>query len=73
MGYDYNSYTEIYEDKIYTASLSYDTAPNPFYHTLKSAGIIDVLDKVNLDFSGPNVTADFVKARALFPVNNLSK
>ena len=73
VGFDYNSYTEIYEDKIYTATLSYDTAPNPFYHTLKSAGIIDVLDNVNLDFSGPNVAADIVKARALFPVNNLSK
>ncbi|MGB2128353.1 MAG: hypothetical protein ACPHXR_02640 [Flavicella sp.] len=74
---EYNSdlgyYEYYYVDKIYTASLSYDDAPNPFYYTLKSAGIIDILDNVDLIMSSSLKVEEIVKARKLFPVNNLSK
>lgn len=57
----------------YTAVLSYDDKPNPYFHSLKAAGLIDVLDKIKLNFDMNANSAKLVQARMLLPVNNLSK
>lgn len=57
----------------YTAVLSYDDKPNPYFHTLKAAGLIDVLDKIKLNFEMNANSAKLVQARMLLPVNNLSR
>ena len=62
-----------YVTKLYTASLGYDDAPNPFYYTMESAGLIDVLDNVQLNFPMTPQSPEIVQARLLFPVNNLSQ
>ncbi|UNY99548.1 hypothetical protein MQE36_04185 [Zhouia spongiae] len=69
--YDYENDT--YTDLVYTAEVSYDEAPSPYFFTLKAAGVIDVLDKVQLNFSASPESAEILKAKALFPVNNISK
>ena len=60
-----------YVSKVYTANLAYDDAPNPFHHTMKAAGLIDVLDNVQLNFSMTPQSQEIVQARLLYPVNNL--
>jgi len=62
-----------YIAKVYTANLEYDDAPNPFYYTMKSGGLIDMLDNVQLNFSMTPQSSEIVQARLLFPVNNLSQ
>ncbi|MBD0831314.1 hypothetical protein [Aestuariibaculum sediminum] len=69
----YNEDTYEYENVDYTAEISYDDTPNPFFYTLKAAGIIDVLDGVELNFSLPQQAANIIKARTLLPLNNPSK
>ncbi|CDF80767.1 conserved hypothetical protein [Formosa agariphila KMM 3901] len=66
---DYNYDTNEYIIKEYTAEIKYDDAPNPYYYTLESAGIIDALDKVKLNFS-LNQSSEILRAKALFPLNN---
>ncbi|MFV0484069.1 MAG: hypothetical protein ACK5MG_08260 [Bacteroidales bacterium] len=56
----------------YTAEISYETAHNPYYSTLKAGGIIEVLNNVDLNFGSLEVPT-LVKAKTLFPVNNLKK
>ena len=68
--YDYNSGEYGIEE--YTAVLNYDAAPNPYYYTLESAGIISALDKVKLNFSLIQAT-ELVRAKTLFPLNNPSQ
>ena len=64
----------IYEDGFNSNALigeiSYDSYPNPFFYTFKAAGIIDVLDKVELNFGSTNPL--IMKAKQLFPNNNIS-
>lgn len=62
-----------YISKVYTATLAYDDAPNPFYYTMAAGGLIDVLDNVQLNFSLTPQSSEIVQARLLFPVNNLSQ
>lgn len=69
--YDYDSNT--YITKIYTADISYDDTHNPYFYTLKSAGIIQVLDGVQLNFSINPQIPEIVQARMFFPVNNPSQ
>lgn len=69
--YDYNSGT--YTTVEYTAEISYDTEPNPYFYTLQAAGIIEVLDNVELNFSLNPQTPEIVQARALFPLNNIKR
>lgn len=69
--YDYNSNTFV--PKIYTADISYDETHNPYYYTLKAAGIIEVLDGVQLNFSLNPQVPEIVQARMFFPVNNPSQ
>ena len=73
-------YEEEYDDNFeenvineYTAELSYDETHNPFFYTLESAGIITVLDNVQLNFSLNPEMPSILQARLLFPVNNLSQ
>ncbi|MBC8643317.1 hypothetical protein H9W95_01900 [Flavobacterium lindanitolerans] len=54
----------------FTAKVTYDTAPNTFFYTLKAAGIIDVLDNVELNLNMQSLPPEIVKAKLLLPVNN---
>ncbi len=56
----------------FTATLSYDNTPNPFFYTMRAGRIIEVLDNVELEFSMAPQPSEIVLARMLFPVNNLS-
>jgi hypothetical protein len=69
--YDYDSDT--YTTKIYTADISYDDTHNPYFYTLEAAGIIEVLDGVQLNFGINPQLPEIVQARMFFPVNNPSQ
>ncbi|MEJ4088331.1 hypothetical protein [Galbibacter orientalis] len=66
--YDYEIQDYVYEQ--YTAELEYDNVPNPYFHTLKAAGFIEAMDKVQLNFSMTPQASEIVAARNLFPNNN---
>lgn len=57
----------------FTAKVTYDAAPNTFFYTLKAAGIIDVLDNVELNLNMQSLPQEIVEARLLLPVNNPTK
>ena len=57
----------------YYAEIEYDATPNPFFYTLEAAGIIDVLDNVDLNFSMDVQAPEIVQARLLLPTNNIKK
>lgn len=57
----------------YFAEIEYDQTPNPFFHTLDAAGIISVLDDVELNFSMDVQAPEIVQARLLLPTNNIKK
>ncbi len=67
-------YLQVIDDdfvsEVLTGEIIYDANPNPFFYTLKAAKIIDVLDRVELDF-GPQ-TPSIIKARKLLPFNNIT-
>lgn len=69
----YNNDLEEYETVELTALISYDDAPNPFFYTLKAAGIIDVLDNVSLNMGINMQASEVISAKQLFPLNNISK
>ena len=69
---EYDYMTDTYDILEYYAEVSYDDAPNPFFYTLEAAGIIDVLDDVELNFSMDIQSPEIVQARMLLPVNNIS-
>ncbi|GAB5398502.1 MAG: hypothetical protein Aureis2KO_00870 [Aureisphaera sp.] len=54
----------------YTAEIGYDNTHNPYYYTLDAARMIDVLDRVDVDFSMAPQPSEIVQARMLFPLNN---
>ena len=64
---------EVYEDgygsDVLIGNIIYDPNPNPFFYTLKAAGIIDVLDRIDLNFGITNPS--IIKARLLLPYNNI--
>ncbi len=68
--YEYidGQYVETTEEFI--ATITYDATPNPYFYTFQAAGLIAVMDKVELNFSMLPQPAEIIKARALFPVNN---
>lgn len=70
---EYNYASGINEVFQYTLEISYDDKPNPFYYTLESAGIIDVLDGVEFNLSMTPQAPELVRAKALFPNNNPSQ
>lgn len=55
---------------VLTGDISYHTNPSPFFYTLKAAGILEVLDNVQLSFGLTNST--LIKARKLVPYNNIT-
>jgi len=57
----------------YTAEIDYDSAHNPYFHTMKAGGVISVLDDINLEFSINPQSPDLVQARALLPLKNPSQ
>ena len=63
-------YEDGYDSDVLTGTIIYDPNPNPFFYTLKAAGIIDVLDKVDLNFGYTNPS--IVQARQLLPYNNIT-
>ena len=70
---DYDFNTNNYTTSIYTADITYDNTPNPYFYTLAAGGIIEVLDDVQLNFSINPQVPQIVQARLLLPVNNLSQ
>lgn len=69
--YNYDTWeSEVFE---YTAEVTYDDVHNPYFYTLESAGIIEILDKVQLNFSAVPQSPEIVQAKLLFPKNNPSK
>lgn len=80
LGYDSKgnpTLLELYEDDYYTgerytykATLTYDTNPFAFYYTLDAAGIIDVLNNTQLNFSMIAASPEIILAKLLLPVNN---
>lgn len=65
---------EWFEDGYYAdplvGEITYDPNPNPFFYTLKAAKIIDVMDRVSLNFGGQGQS--IIKARQLLPYNNIN-
>jgi len=57
----------------FTAEITYDEAPNTFFYTMKAAGIIDVLDNVELNMNMQSVPQEIIRAKLLLPVNNAIK
>ena len=70
---EYNTTTHMYETQNYTAEVTYDEAHNPYFYTLEAAGIIEVLDGVQLNLSMTPQSSEVINAKKLFPVNNPSK
>ena len=66
----YDSATRETRIREYTAVVTYDTAPNPYFYTLKAAGIIEVLDGVQLEIGLTPQASELVRARALLFMNN---
>ncbi|WP_299712118.1 hypothetical protein [uncultured Tenacibaculum sp.] len=66
----YNYSTNQYETVSLTAEISYDDAPNMYFSTLEAAGVIDILDRVQLDFSMNAQASEIIKASQLLPMNN---
>ncbi|VXB47547.1 hypothetical protein [Maribacter litoralis] len=71
--YDYDYMTGEEEVVYYTAEISYDDKPNPFYKTAEAAGLIDVMDQIRLNFAPAPQAEEIVRAKALFPNNNPSQ
>ncbi|WP_373517447.1 hypothetical protein [Pricia sp.] len=70
---EYNFGSDDYISKQYSAELTYEDTPSVYFHTLKAAGLIDVLDQVKLNFSMQPQAQEIMKARTLLPNNNISK
>jgi len=70
--YEYDYITNTETEVEYTAEITYDANPNPYYYTLRAAGIIDVLDNVGLHLTINSSSSEVVQARLLFPVNNIT-
>lgn len=64
-------YGDIIEE--FEGEITYENKPNPFFFTLEAAGLIDVLDDMDLNFSLVPQSEELVKAKTLLPVNNPKK
>tara|TARA_B110000114_G_scaffold68911_1_gene73089 strand:- start:118 stop:879 length:762 start_codon:yes stop_codon:yes gene_type:complete len=71
--YDNDTGNYYYVTKIYTAEITYDNTHNPYFYTLEAAGIIGVLDGVQLDIGVNAQLPEIVQARMFFPLNNPSR
>ncbi|MGB7394746.1 MAG: hypothetical protein WA913_10160 [Pricia sp.] len=70
---EYDIESDEFIQKQYTAELTYEDTPSVYFHTMEAAGMIDVLDKVQLNFAMQPQAQEIVKARALLPNNNISE
>ncbi|WP_212745825.1 hypothetical protein [Winogradskyella algicola] len=70
--YEYDWQTDTEDQVEYTAQITYDSNPNPYFYTLDAAGIIDAMDQVDLNFSMNVSNPEIIQARALLPLNNVS-
>lgn len=59
-----------YNSATLTGDIFYDSKPNPFFYTIKSSMMLDVLDKTRFNFGYQS--PEIIKARALLP-NNIIK
>ena len=71
--FTYNYTTQEEEMVYYTAEVFYDNKPNPYYKTAEAAGLIEVMDRVRLNFALAPQADEIVKAGMLFPNNNPSQ
>lgn len=55
---------------VFIANISFEDKPNPYFYTIKAAGLIDILDDIYLDFG--YVPQELQKARKLLPYNYFS-
>lgn len=69
--YDWNTDSYIVEN--YTAEMFYDKNPNLYFSTLDAAGVIEILDRVDVSFGINPQASEVIKARTLLPLNNLVK
>ncbi|WP_299124935.1 hypothetical protein [uncultured Tenacibaculum sp.] len=69
----YHANSGTYSVENHTAEIKYDDKPNLFFSTLEAAGIIEILDGVGLQIGVNFQPTEVIKARALLPVNNLTK
>ncbi|WP_417443264.1 hypothetical protein [Joostella sp.] len=67
---EYNYNTQDYTYEQYTAEITYDDVPNPYFYTLEAAGFVEAMDKVQLNLSMSPQASEVVAARTLFPNNN---
>ncbi|WP_283640957.1 hypothetical protein, partial [Mesonia mobilis] len=56
-----------YPEQTLYGTITYDTNPSAYFYTLKAAGILDVLDSVDLNFGLQ--AEEIIKARNLLPYN----
>lgn len=59
-----------YNNKVCIAHISYDDKPNPRFYTLEAAGIINLLNTIDLDFG--YTPKELIKARELIPYNSMN-
>ncbi len=57
----------------FVSEITYDSQTNPFLHTLNKAGILDVLDNIDLNFSAVPTSQELIAAKMLLPVSNPKK
>ena len=69
--YDYNTWT--YVTREYIATVTYDSAPNPFFRTLEAGGVIDAMQQTQVNFTSAPQSAQLVQASLLLPFNNPSQ
>ncbi|CAM1360553.1 conserved exported hypothetical protein [Tenacibaculum litoreum] len=69
----YDWETEMNVVKSYTAEMFYDDKPNMYFSTLESAGVIEILDGVDVSFGVNPQASEVIKARRLLPLNNVTK
>ena len=62
-------YQDGYNSNVLFGEITYDPTPNPFFYTLKAGKIIDVLDRVDLNFGVQSPS--LIKAKLLLPYNNI--
>jgi hypothetical protein len=69
----YNWETGNYIIENYTAEMFYDNKPNVYFSTLEAAGVIEILDGVDVSFGVNPQASEIIKARRLLPLNNVTK
>lgn len=65
--------TFTYVTREYTATVTYDSAPNPFFHTLEAGGIIEAMELSQVNFTSGPQAPQLVQTRMLLPLNNPSQ